>query len=194
MRRTSTIIPALLLCSTPAVVHAQGGVAIKGGFSYGNVSNRGVLPGNLDTRTGFAVGLAVGSARPLLSFGLEGLYAQRGVHSDSAPDSRHLDYIDVPAYLRVTLPTPGLAPFAYVGPQVSFEVRCRAGGSPCPDTNRPKTSTAAVIGAGVRLGQTSAFSVEGRYIYGLTDLKLSTVTSSDSYKTRSFLILAGFEF
>jgi len=31
-------------------------------------------------------------------------------------------------------------------------------------------------------------------VYGLTDLKLGTITSSESYKTRSFMILAGFHF
>jgi hypothetical protein len=36
--------------------------------------------------------------------------------------------------------------------------------------------------------------LEGRYIYGLTDLKLGTITSSTSYKTRSFLLLAGLTF
>jgi hypothetical protein len=36
------------------------------------------------------------------------------------------------------------------------------------------------------------FTFEGRYVYGLTDLKLNTVTSSSSYKTRSFLLLVGF--
>ena len=78
-------------------------------------------------------------------------------------------------------------------------MRCRAGGTDCPETGpggtkRDKTTYAGVVGAGVRLGGGGGFSIEGRYIYGLTDLKLSTVTSSDSYKTRSFLILAGFSF
>lgn len=96
--------------------------------------------------------------------------------------------------LRALVPSPGIAPFAYAGPQVSFELRCRAAGSACPDTDRPTTSYAAVIGGGARLGAASAITIEGRYIYGLTDLKLSTVTSPDSYKTRSFLILAGWAF
>ena len=46
----------------------------------------------------------------------------------------------------------------------------------------------------MRLGAQSGFTLEGRYIYGLNDLKLSTVTASQSYKTRSFLILAGLSF
>jgi hypothetical protein len=178
-----------------SVASAQSGIAVKGGFSYGNVSNSGVLPGNLDSRTGFAGGLSFGAGRKMLGFGLEALYAQRGVVSSSSPpDERKLDYVDVPVFVRALFPSPGIAPYAYAGPQASFELRCRAGGSACPDSGRPSTTFAAVIGGGARLGGRRAFSIEGRYIYGLTDLKLSTVTSSESYKTRSFLILAGWAF
>ncbi|HUC41233.1 MAG TPA: porin family protein [Gemmatimonadales bacterium] len=192
MIRTLTCLIATAVGLT-TVAPAQGGVALKGGFSYGNVSNSGVLPGSLHKRTGFAVGLSAGSNRNMLGFGIEALYAQRGV-SGSAPDERRLDYVDVPVFLRALFPSPGIAPFAYAGPQVSFELRCRAGGGTCPATDRPSTSYAAVIGGGARLGAASAFMLEGRYVYGLTDLKISTVTSSDSYKTRSFLILAGWAF
>ena len=189
MKRTLAITAvAVLLGAAPSVAHAQ--IGLKGGFSYGNVSNRGLLPGALHERNGFAVGLSLVSARSLLGFGIEGLYAQRGVVSSTAGASHKLDYIDVPAYLRVSLPTPGIAPYVYAGPQVSFELHCT---DACP-SGRPKTTTAAVLGGGVRLGAQSAFSLEGRYVYGLTDLKLNTVTSSDSYKTRSFLILAGIDF
>jgi hypothetical protein len=191
-----TRIPTCLIAAAvvvTTVAPAQGSVALKGGLSYGNVSNRGVLPGNLSQRTGFAAGLSMGTGRNMLGFGIEALYAQRGV-TGSAPDERKLDYIDVPVFLRALFPTPGIAPYAYAGPQVSFELRCRTGDSTCPATNRPSTSYAAVIGGGARLGATSALTLEGRYIYGLTDLQLSTVTSSDSYKTRSFLILVGWAF
>jgi Outer membrane protein beta-barrel domain len=190
-RTLACLISAVFGVATVAT--AQSGVAVKGGFSYGNVSNRGVLPGNLRERTGFAVGLSAGTGRDMLGFGIEALYAQRGV-SGSAPDERKLDYVDVPVFVRALFPTPGIAPYAYAGPQLSFELRCRTGNSSCPDTDRPSTSYAAVIGGGARLGATRALMVEGRYVYGLTDLKLSTVTSSESYKTRSFLILVGWAF
>jgi hypothetical protein len=193
MTRSKTLYAGTLLLIAPIALQAQG-LGIKGGLSFGNVSNRGVLPGNLDTRTGFAIGLALTPGTSLLGLGVEGMYAQRGVEGAAASDTRKLDYADVPVYLRVALPFPGLAPFAYAGPQVSFELRCRTGDGACPASDRPKTTYAAVIGGGIRLGGRSAFSVEGRYVYGLTDLKLSTVTSSTSYKTRSFLILAGYSF
>jgi Outer membrane protein beta-barrel domain len=191
MKRTLSCVITALLGAT-AALSAQSGIAVKGGLSYGNVTNRGVLPGNLDSRTGFAAGLSFGTGRDVLGIGIEGLYAQRGVTNSSSPaNERKLDYIDVPVFVRALFPSPGIAPFAYAGPQVSFELRCRAGGSACPDSGRPSTSYAAVIGGGARLGARSAFTIEGRYVYGLTDLKLSTVTSSESYKTRSFLILVG---
>jgi len=194
MKRTLACVIAVTLGAT-AVATAQSGIAVKGGFSYGNVSNRGILPGNLDARTGFALGLSFGAGRNMLGIGFEGLYAQRGVSSSSSPpDERRLDYIDVPVFVRALFPSPGIAPYAYAGPQVSFELRCRAGNTACPDSGRPSTSFAGVIGGGARLGARSAFTIEGRYVYGLTDLKLSTVTSSESYKTRSFLILAGWAF
>jgi hypothetical protein len=193
MNRTLACLIATALGAS-TIASAQAGVALKGGFSYGNVTNRGVLPGNLQERTGFAAGLSFGTGRNMLGFGFEALYAQRGVANSGTTDERKLDYVDVPVFLRALFPTPGIAPFAYAGPQVSFELRCRSGGTDCPDTGRPSTSYAAVIGGGARLGAASAVTIEGRYIYGLTDLKLSTVTSSESYKTRSFMILVGWAF
>jgi hypothetical protein len=193
MKRSFQLLPIALLALAPGLLAAQG-IGIKGGLSYGNVSNSGVLPGNQGRRTGFAMGVAFGSATGLLGLGLEGLYAQRGVTGAVAGDSRQLDYADVPVYLRVMIPMVAVAPYAYAGPQVSFELRCSAAPGDCPPSERPKTTTAAIIGGGVRIGPRGGFTVEGRYIYGLTNLKLDTITSSSSYKTRSFLVLAGFAF
>ncbi len=170
----------------------RAGFEIKAGASWGDVSNRGVLPGNLRGRNGVALGVAMFGGSPV-GFGVEGLYVQRGVDTESliTINERHLDYIDIPAYLRMSVPF-ALQPFVYAGPQVSFEIRCRAGAGGCPDTGRPMTSWSGVIGAGVRFNPGFALSVEGRYVYGLTDLHLSTVTTSSSYRTRSFMLLAGF--
>jgi len=194
MKRTLACLAGLSLALLPQLASAQGGFGVKGGFSYGNVTNRGLLPGALKNRTGFAAGAGFSSAG-LMGFGFEGLYAQRGVTSSTSGDSWKLDYIDVPVYFRVGIPSPGIAPFAYAGPQFSFEVNCNAGGgASCPSTGRPKTTYAAILGGGVRVGAQSGLTLEGRYIYGLNVLKLSTVTPSQSYKTRSFLILAGWSF
>ena len=72
-------------------------------------------------------------------------------------------------------------------------MRCRTGNdADCADTSpRKSTDYAAVIGAGLRLGRGTGITVEGRYVYGLQDLKLSTLTSGDSYKHRTFMLLVG---
>lgn len=199
MRTTTIGLSAILLAALPAGLEAQsawgGGIGIKGGLAFGNISNKGVLPGNLKTRTGIAGGLYFGYTAPVIGVGLEALYAQRGLGSDeslSASETR-LDYLDVPAYLKINIPTSGIRPFVYAGPQVSFEVRCHtAGGADCePDSSRKGTNYAAIVGGGLRFGGSTAFTLEGRYVYGLTDLDLDTVTSSESYKHRTFMILIG---
>jgi len=168
----------------------KAGFEVKGGASWGNVSNRGVLPGSLRGRNGMALGIGMHGGSPV-GFGLEGLWVQRGVFTDVfTVNSRELDYIDVPGYLRLSVPF-ALQPFILAGPMASFEIRCRSGSANCPDTGRPTTSWSAIIGAGIRFNPGVALSIEGRYVYGLTDLHLSTITSSSSYRTRSFMLLAG---
>ena len=187
------LLAALVLC--PVALPAQVELGVKGGASFGNISNKGVLPGDLKTRTGFAAGVSLGLGGAPVGVGAEALYAQRGLSSEGTGDAK-LDYLDVPVYLKVQLPSLGVAPFGYIGPQVSFEVKCTSLNIDCVDTGRSTTDYAGVIGAGVKFGGGSVvgFTAEARYIYGLKDLELDTVTSDESFKTRSFLILAGLVF
>jgi hypothetical protein len=195
MLRRSLLAGVALVVGVQAAALAQPAVGIKAGASFGNISNKGLLPGSLKNRTGFAAGIYVGSSG-MLGIGLEGLYAQRGAESDDplATAETRLDYLDVPVYLKVKIPTPGIKPFVYAGPQVSYEIKCRTGaGLDCGDyssTGRKRWDYAGVIGAGIRFGGATGFGIEGRYVYGLKDLKPSTVTSGSSYKNRSFLLLA----
>lgn len=187
---------AALGAAPAAAQSAWGGeVGIKGGLSFGNISNKGILPGSLKTRTGIAGGLYFGYSAPVVGIGVEALYAQRGLRSDESISvaETKLDYIDIPAYLKINIPTSGIRPFIYAGPQISFEVRCRTGNdADCADTSpRKSTDYAAVIGAGLRLGRGTGITLEGRYVYGLQDLKLATLTSSESYKHRTFMLLVG---
>lgn len=192
MKRTLAVIGFLLMAGTSATAYAQGGgLSIKGGLSYGNISNGGAFPGSVAQRSGFAIGLS-GNTGGMIGLGIEGLYAQRGFDNSVAADARHLDYIDVPIYLRVALPTGTVSPFAYAGPQGSYELNCGTDSGNCPDSGRPKVTYSGVIGAGLRLG--GSVSIEGRYVYGLSDLKLNTISTTQSYQTRSFLLLLGLGF
>ena len=192
MKRAIGILAAAVTLAFASPALGQG-LGIKGGLSWNNVSNSGVLPGELQQHTGFAIGLGLGTTGTPFSLGIEGLYAQRGLDSDTPGDEVRFAYVDVPAYLRLAIPTSALAPYAYAGPQISFEVSCEVGGVECGG-DRQTIGYAAVIGAGLRLGHEGALSFEARYIYGLSDLSWSTVTDADSYRTRSFMILAGLGF
>jgi len=196
MRIRTLIISSGVALAVQGNLAAQAEFGVKAGASFGNIKDKGVLPGSLKTRTGLAGGAFLGYRAAVIGVGIEALYAQRGAESDQSISdaTTKLDYVDIPAYLKVSIPAPGVRPFLYAGPQVSFEVKCRtAGGSAdCADNGRKQTDYAAVIGGGIRLGGESlGFLVEGRYVYGLADLKLSTVTTGASYKNRTFMVLVG---
>jgi opacity protein-like surface antigen len=191
MNRSRLLLAIAALGVMPLVAGAQ--LSIKGGLSYGTIpNNNGALPGKLSAHSGVAFGLGLASSG-VIGFGIEGLYAQRGFTSSVAGNSQKLQYIDVPVYLRFSLPTPAISPFAYVGPQLSYELKCDAGGIDCP-SGRDKMTYAGVVGAGLKFAALHGISVEGRYIYGLSDLKYGTVSNTGNYKTRSFLLLAGIGF
>lgn len=190
MRTLFAISAALALIAAPLPVDAQ--VGVKSGLSFGNVSNTGALPEELGVRTGFTIGVSAFTPGAL-ALGVEGLYSQRGVSSQAGFQSRELEYLDLPLLLRLSIPA-GVSPYAYAGPQLSFELACNSGGGDCPRGDRPKSPQAAVIGAGVAFGVGPRVSIEGRYIYGLRDLDFETVTDGESFKERSFIILAGVTF
>ena len=197
MSRLTTVSCGLILALAAGAgpVAAQVEFGVKGGVSFGNISNKGLLPGNLKTRTGWAAGASLGLRARTVGVGAEALFARRGLKSDGTGDLK-LDYVDVPVYLKVQVVAPGVSPFGYLGPQVSFEVTCKVDDVDCTGGDRSKTDYAGVIGAGVKFGNEGGvgLTAEARYIYGLKDLKLNTVSSSESYKTRSFLILGGIVF
>src|SRR5690242_21371984 len=95
---------ALALAAAAAPANAQVEFGIKGGASFGNISNKGVLPGNLKTRTGWAAGVSLGLRARVLGVGAEALYARRGLKSDGTGDLK-LDYVDIPVYAKVQAPT-----------------------------------------------------------------------------------------
>lgn len=191
--RTITAIAAAAAAMLPQAARAQS-VVVKAGYSYSSVpNNNGALPGTLSSHDGVAAGIGLVSSG-LLGWGVEGMYAERGFNSSSAGSSQRLSYVDVPAYLRVAIPLSSLTPYALAGPQGSYQLNCDAGGTGSCPSGQPKWTYAGVIGAGLKFGSLAGLSVEGRYVYGLTDLHLSTVSNSDNYKSRSFMILAGLGF
>jgi hypothetical protein len=190
MHRPRIVAALAALCALPLGASGQG-LGLLGGFSYGSTPPAtSSVTGALKAASGYAVGLSLESSG-VLGFGLNALYAQRGFTSSTAGSSQKLTYIDVPAYLRLAISNPLVTPFGFVGPQASFELNCDGG--ICP-SGRAKTTFAGVIGAGVQLGILGGLSVQGRYVYGLTNLDYGTVSNPANYQPRSLMILAGIKF
>ena len=84
MRGSVLLFLVGLTLPVPAALHAQGEFGVKGGVTFGNISNKGVLPGNLKTRTGFAGGLYAGMRFTAVGIGIEGLVTAPGVATGTA--------------------------------------------------------------------------------------------------------------
>lgn len=188
MSRSVIALAALLLAAPLAGAHAQT-FGFKAGVSFGNVSDDELLPGDITGR--FGITLLLSAFTPgRYAVGADLLYSQRGVAGQPEPESREIDYLDLPVLFRASVPGERLTPFVVAGPQVSREVDCDAGPAPCPG-GRPKWPWSAVVGAGIRLGGDAGLSgsLEARFIYGLTDLSLRPAVSS--HRERSIMVLAG---
>jgi len=190
MKRSILAVAAAALCAMPSTSSAQG-LGILVGPSYGTVPNSSSA--SLHANSGFAFGLSAQSGGSL-GFGINALYAQRGFTStDPLVSSQKLSYIDVPVYLRFAIHTPVVVPFALAGPQVSFELNCDANGANCP-SGRPKQTFDGIGAIGVRFPMLAGLSIQGRYIYSLTNLNYGVVGNQNSYNQRSFMLLAGIGF
>jgi len=190
------VVLGLALAGAVGPAAAQVEYQIKGGLSVGDVTNADdIIPGvDNGARTGFGVGVgAAWRGGGVVGFAVEALFAQRGVTgagSDITAE-RKLDYIDLPALLRLSAPSSGgTTLYLFAGPQLSLELRCRTGEADCLGETST-TDFAAVGGAGVRLKGKPGLLLEARYIHGFTDLDLSSATATSSYKTRAFMVMAG---
>ena len=191
MSRAVCALTALLLAAGPAPgVDAQG-FGLMTGLTFGDVSDDDLLPGDIAGRNGLT--LLVSAFTPgQYAVGFDLLYSQRGVVGVPEPESREIDYLDLPVLFRVSAPAGRIAPFIVAGPQISYEIDCDAGPAACQG-ERPTWPWSAVVGAGFRLGTEGglAASVETRFIHGFTDLNLRPPGEPPGHRERSFMVLAG---
>lgn len=221
MKRIATVLGAttlaLALAAAPRPAHAQGlAVGIEGGASFAQLHVSGASS-QLSHRTGYRVAgvLRFGFAGP---FGIEtgiGL-TQKGAVATPAQTGLtsnvdfNLNYVEIPLLLTMQVPTGPfpLHPRVFAGPQLGFRstcslvgtvsgisasVDCGSGslGTASLDTN--STDFGLVFGGGLDfpLAGPLAFTVDGRYDLGLSDITPSSSTSTSSIKNRSFLVSGG---
>jgi hypothetical protein len=202
--RLRQAVLAVALCALATPTFAQGTVVgVKGGLNLASLSFDPEEAGDdVSSRTSYAVGVFVGlPVTPMISIQPELLWAPAGTKIDSAElggETAEISFnqVQVPVLLKANIGSSSTRPFLVVGPvfgfktsKLKFKIGDFESDDPADtgDDQASSTDVAIAFGGGVNVGK---LSVELRYNLGVKDLD----TSSDSAKTRSLMILAGFGF
>ena len=204
---------AMLLLAAAAGAECESSIGIKGGVDWTKSSfssdTAGLSAG--DSRTGPEAGLAfTGQCAEHFGVSLEALWVRRVTRFTVAPElglpaivsDYKVDWIDFPLTAVWLFGEDGatVRPLIFAGPDFSTRLRARSenvsgGASGEFDVNDQvkRTMFSLLGGAGVRIqiGHRTWFTVDGRYVYGLTNISRG---SGQEWKTRDVQVLAGFLF
>lgn len=187
---------AFVILAYPAPrLDAQTTFGFRGGVSVASASADIGETFDKSNRTGFAGGVFLDmGGSGILGFQVGAQYTQKGVELDVGEAVREpsLDYLEIPAVVKVGLPLEVLKPSVFVGAGLGFNTSCDDGGADCGD-DVTSTEWSGIIGADVVL-YTGAVSLwaDGRFNVGLSD-----IADSESYqelKNRAWTLQAGLGF
>lgn len=196
--RTATVAilaSALMLgASTPAAAQDDDGPGVGVGFKIGptfaNFSSDAL---DIDNRTGWHAGLFVGGNRSgVVGWQTEFNWIRRGGQTTPLGEEFHIDYLQVPVFLRVNIGTEsrqGFAVYALAGPAFSWRIADEINGVTIDDSFEG-TDVGLVFGAGVEI---TRVILEGRYEWGFRRIN-KTFSDTDEIKSRTFTVLVGVRF
>lgn len=188
---------ALLALAVPGL-SAQTTFGLRGGVTVSSVELDLGETFDDSNRTGFTGGVFVDFAGSgLLGLQLGAQYTQKGaeLEIDDVVDDLTLNYLEIPAVLKLGIPLGGLKPSLLGGVALGFQASCDAAEAWEADCEEDVKSVewSGVLGADVvlHLGGPSLW-VDGRYHFGLNDL--SDAVEIDELKTRAWMLQAGLGF
>lgn len=187
----AALLTAFALVAITASAEAQ--FVPKAGLVFATLNN--ARP-DFKQQTGYVLGASfeLGRRNAGLQIQPEFLWVQKAAYTVDTEDKIFVfdvSYIEVPLLVRLNIPIEGFAPFVVAGPQASFRMSCDLAGDRCP-LDMPSTDWGAAIGGGVRLGTRPAITVEGRYTFGLRNIR--DISDGFDPKARTFMVLAGIGF
>ncbi len=205
---------ACLLVAAGLRAQCDASIGIKGGIDWTKTSFSSDQPGfkaEGSARTGFTGGLAFdGQCAEHFGVQLEALYVRRETKLDFPPAGGlsaitavyKVDWLDFPLTANVLFGDDGsgIRPFLFAGPDFATRLRARSENQSAEGTaefdvnNQIKNTMFSILGGGgvrFRLGHRSWFTLDGRYVYGLTNIARG---SGQDWKTRDVQVFAGFLF
>jgi len=172
---------------------AQGGLelGLRGGVSVATASLDISETFSKSNRTGFTGGVFANFDLGLLGLQVAGQYTQAGVTLDfgGVVDDLSIDYLEIPAVVKLGIPLAMLKPSLFAGAALGFNTSCDNAGVDC-GADVKSTDWKGIVGADVALylGSISLWA-DGRYNFGL-----ASVSEVDQLKNRNWLFQAGIGF
>lgn len=184
---TPSLVLVVMLFA-PRLAHAQG-IGLQGGFTYDTVSGEGLLD-DIQGKSGWLVGLWYGGSAPVTFMG-EISYVVREAEDQSGRDQLKRTFIEFPTLLRINLGSRNYRVYPMGGPVFDIQLTAEdANGNNVKDSVN-SYDIGLLVGAGLQI---SRFAIEGRYIWGLTDILSNNVSfiqdlGLNDSKNRSFQLV-----
>lgn len=194
---TSALAALLGLSFSTAALDAQTMLGVRGGVSVSSVDLDIGETFDDSNRTGFVGGvfLDFGSGDSPLGFQIGAQYSQKGVELDidDVVSDLSLNYLEIPAVVKVGLPLRAIKPSVFGGVGLGFNTSCELENDGDCDDDITSTEFAGILGADVvfYLGGLNLF-VDGRYHFGLNDI--SDSVDIEELKNRAWQFQAGLGF
>lgn len=203
------------LLAAAAGAQCDSSLGVKGGVDWTKASFSSDVPGfraEGSARTGLEGGLIFsGQCAEHFGVSLEALYVRRETKfffpaaGGLAPITAvyKVDWLDFPLTANFLFAQDGspVRPVIFVGPDFSTRLSAKSENSSDGVTqefdvkDQVRTTMFSIVGGAgirVRMGRRSWFTLDGRYVYGLTNISPSG--SGSNWKTRNVQVLAGFLF
>lgn len=203
LRKTMIALTLLVMVSGVASAALLPTFGLKAGMNFSSINTSDLESSN---RTGFAGGLFVDFASPLIHIQGEVLYTQKGFEQGTLTSAHKFDYrsdfIEIPVVLKFGLPIPAVTPSIYIGPALSFAVKNQVKESDngeWEDVSEYAESSVWSLVMGVDVTLLDWLMVDLRYDFGLTAIQKTSIAENltdldEDIKDRTLSLMVGIRF
>ncbi|HVH28232.1 MAG TPA: outer membrane beta-barrel protein [Vicinamibacterales bacterium] len=182
----SLVLIVTLLAARPA--NAQG-FGLQGGFTYDTVSGDDDVLADIQGKSGWLVGLWYGGSAPVTFMG-EMSYVTRETQNESGGKLKRT-FLEFPTLLRINLGSSNYRVYPMGGPVFDIQLTAEDADGNSVDDSVNNYDIGILGGLGLQIAR---FAIEGRYVWGMTDILKSNVDFLEDLglnetKNRSFQLV-----